>query len=487
MFFFSFGQDLSNTTQPPANGRKARRKSRRARTFQPAVTALESRVTPAGNVTTPGVIAGTLTLTGDLAGNDVTITEVGNKIVVTPTGGTTLNGGAGAASFSAVTNLNINFSQGGNDSVKFDITSHNISLPGFLSVTFGTGSSTTTTAGPGGDTHTLSVGSNLAIAYGNGTEHTTLDNFSVGGNMTITHKNGDASVTLGSLAIGTVFNNVTGNLTVNNANAAGTVLYSGLDDNALLETNVGGSVSVNMGNGNATTGHAGFTSFGSTSGSQLTVGVNMNITSASNELDGPNVFGKAGLEVVDTNVNGNVTLQATGTSSTIYFGEGTSGLASNVGGSLSATTLGAFDDVKVFDTNVGTNLTVRVQGFSSDITLTDVNVAGNTNLTALSDKSDITIDGADSVTGSNFQGAFNLTTGNGSATLDINSDGGGGATFFGSPVNIKFGSGDDSMNLATTGLVTFSGGTINGDGGTNIDTVVAANLAGILPTITNFI
>jgi hypothetical protein len=104
----------------------------------------------------------------------------------------------------------------------------------------------------------------------------------------------------------------------------------------------------------------------------------------------------------------------------------------------------------------------------------------NTAIALGSGNNTVTIDGADgqggAVTGSIFGGAFGLTTGNGSNTLNIQATTNGNVTTtFDGKVNVVFGSGNDTLNLAATnagptaGAVVefFSSAVFNGGGGFN--------------------
>ncbi|MDW7995997.1 MAG: hypothetical protein RMI91_15225, partial [Gemmatales bacterium] len=94
----------------------------RSRFAQLRIEPLEGRSLPAGNVTAT-LIAGTLRIVGDAAGNDITVNVIGSSVVVTGNSGTgtTVNGVSTPASFPAtqVKALDIRMNDG-NDEVEVD-------------------------------------------------------------------------------------------------------------------------------------------------------------------------------------------------------------------------------------------------------------------------------------------------------------------------------------------------------------------------------
>src|SRR5262245_49255461 len=147
--------------------------------------------------------------------------------------------------------------------------------------------------------------------------------------MTINHANGGSLVFLGVDAanLGDLFNNVGGNLIVDNVTASGAAA-SGFDVNALEETNVGGFVSANMGladqSGGANNGIAGWTSVGSLSDQSVTVGGNVSLVAQNGFLSFGD-FANEGLEVQNAQVTGDVTMNlGTGVGNVALFGGGTS-------------------------------------------------------------------------------------------------------------------------------------------------------------------
>ncbi|MCS7159309.1 MAG: hypothetical protein RMJ19_02455, partial [Gemmatales bacterium] len=92
----------------------------RQRCAQLWVEALEARSLPTNNVTAT-LIAGTLRIVGDAAGNDITVNVISSSVVVTGNSGTTVNGVSTPAIFPAtqVKALDIRMNDG-NDEVEVD-------------------------------------------------------------------------------------------------------------------------------------------------------------------------------------------------------------------------------------------------------------------------------------------------------------------------------------------------------------------------------
>src|SRR5262249_12947036 len=112
----------------------------------------------------------------------------------------------------------------GNDKVTFDLSGRPIEIAGDLSITGSSGSKTVLT-NTDGSQNFLSVGGNFSEVYGNstGVELTRLNQFRVSGNMTIDHASSGSLVFLGvePANLGRLFNNVDGNLIVDNVTAKG--------------------------------------------------------------------------------------------------------------------------------------------------------------------------------------------------------------------------------------------------------------------------
>jgi hypothetical protein len=475
-------------------------KKRSPRSFRPLLENLEDRLTPAGNVTS-SLVAGNLTLTGDALANSITISEptLNGPLVVTPNGTTTLDGHSAAESFTVTGNLTIQLGAG-NDSISFDLGPNPITVPGTLSVNYGSSSGDKLTHTINGGGNAFTVGQNLAITYGAGAVTTALDNLQVGsnsvphsGNVTITHGPGNSNTTFDSGLAG-LFANILGNLSVTNT--------SGVADNFLNDTNVGGNVSFN--NGRAGAGNAAgdtqiFNTVNTTT--QATIGGNVaisNVNGNSDDVDGDFIS--------DVSIGGNVTIKlGTGnfnafvTSSRVAQAPTIHGNLSITGTGSDSVNLGAdpianpavarFSDGLV----VNGNLSVLLSGTGSDsLDLTSLTVGKNTTLTTGSGNATVTINDIRApAVNSEFHGSFSLTTGAGNDTFNVNgpnSSGSARAIFDGS-VAASLGAGNDTLFLATNAGVTFNGtpDTFDGQGGTNHAHVTLGNITGTFPTVTNFI
>jgi hypothetical protein len=182
--------------------------------FRPTLEALESRLTPSGNVTT-SLVGGNLTITDNAATSSLTLSQpAAHEITITPDAGTTINGKAGPVTISGVTGgLNVNLGTG-NDTLTFDLSHHSFDV-GNVSIT-GTTRNKTVLTNTAGTANALDVLGGFNEIFGNGTEFTKLDQFNVSGNMKFVHANGNAFVFLGvdPANLGKLFNSVTGDLTV---------------------------------------------------------------------------------------------------------------------------------------------------------------------------------------------------------------------------------------------------------------------------------
>jgi hypothetical protein len=459
-------------------------RTRRRHRFRPTLELLENRLTPSGNVTA-ALSGGNLTITGDAQANGIALSQpAAGAITITPDATTRVNGKAAGTpvTFMNVTgNVAINLGAG-NDSLTFDLSHGNLAVVGNLTATFGNGSPTvaTTTAGTMNE---LMVGGNLTEKFGNGAVNTTLDQFQVGGNLTISHGNGSAFVTFGvdPANLGKQFNNVGGNLAVLNVTPSGAPA-GGFDIDDLDETNVAGNVDVNMGFG-AGTGFAGWTSFGSESGKQVSVGGDLTITNLTGSMSHGDFFND-GEEVVNTAVGGEVTMNlGAGPNNTAAFGGGSAAASA---GSLAITGSGANDAAVVSTATFNGNVAVSLTGMGTNsVSLNKVMVAGNTAVTTGAGNDAVQIDNL--AAGSTFDGGVTVNTGAGNDALAINAGAGGGVTTFDTAVNVNLGPGNDTLTLATRGMVDFLGtAAFDGGTGTNTRTVDTANLAGTMPTFTNF-
>jgi hypothetical protein len=445
---------------------------------------LEAREVPAGAVTT-AVSHGNLIVTGDAADNQITVSQAATgQVTITGTGGTTVDlGTASTRSFTG--NLVIKL-KGGNDTMSFDLTNP-IDLPHDLTVSYGpkdTGTKVTRTVNAVGND--LIVGRNLAITYPTGnvtptSVTTTLDNLNVTGNLTVKHGNGDSAFTADSKAAAGVFAHIGGSLSVTNA--------SGKATNVLADTNVDRNVTFSNGKGPA---GAGSTTIANEVNTALaTIGGNVRISNTSGDSAG-------GDRVGDVHVHGNVSLSlGTGIfTATLADALAVDGVA--IDGNLSVT--GSQDGTDTValgvggaavSLTVGKNLSIRPGKHSATISIDDMAVNGNTSITSGSEPDTIAIDGAASDEGSVFSGAFVLSSGAGADTLSIHSGAASTATTdFEGKVSVNLGPDNDTLNLATAGVVNFlapanvpvvfDGGA--GAGDVNTKVVTTGNIGGTHPT-----
>jgi hypothetical protein len=453
--------------------------------FRPTLELLEGRLTPTCNVTA-SVVDHNLTITDNAAASSLTLSEpAAGEITITPDAGTTINGKAGPATFMGVTGgLTVNLGTG-NDTLTFDLSQHSFAI-GNVSITGTTGNKTLLT-NTMGTTNALDVHGNFSAILGNGTDFTMLHQFNVTGNMTIDHANGNAFVFLGvdTANLGKLFNSVNGSLTVANVTSLGTA-GTGIDIDALEETNVGGDITAHMGRGDSS-GFGGWTSVGSLSSKSITVGGNVSITDQGGFLAFGD-FANDGEEVVNAHVAGNVMMDlGSSVGNTALFGNGTSA-SSTSANHVMITGSGAHDAVTVGPSVVHGDLAVALLGQGGNsISVDDVSVTGDASLTALGGSNSIAIDNL--VPGSTFGGSVGIFTGGTNNLLEINShsQGSPGTTTFDGPVLANLGAGNDTLILAEAGKVDFKvpsafiGGT-----GTNHAIVNPLNIEGVQPTLINF-
>src|SRR5262249_49929343 len=293
-----------------------------------------------------------------------------NVIQITPGDGTTINGQQRIVTIQDVTgNLSVNLGSG-NDSLTFDLSDTGISV-GNLSITGTTGNKSVQTKTDGQDNF-LNVHGNYKQIFGDGTEFTSLNQFDVSGNMTIDHANGGSFVFLkvDPANLGTLFNHIAGDLTVDNVTASGRAA-TGFDVNALEETNVGGRVSVNLGKA---TGVGGWTTFGSLSDQSVSVGGDVTLQA----LTGFLAFGDIandGLEVWNAQVAGHVSMDlGSGVGNTALVG-GT-GSDNTFVSSLTITGRGAHDAGTVGPSVIAGDLDVALTGRGAHTIAVDGVVVG---------------------------------------------------------------------------------------------------------------
>src|SRR5262245_6380638 len=136
--------------------------------------------------------------------------------------------------------------------------------------------------------------------------------------MTIDHANGGTFVFLGvdPANLGEKLNSIGGDLIVDNVTSSGKAA-TGFDVNALEETNVGGDISVNMGNAS---GVGGWTTVGSLSDQSVSVGGDVYLKALTGFLSFGDVAND-GLEVWNAQVAGHVTMGlGSGVGNTALFG-----------------------------------------------------------------------------------------------------------------------------------------------------------------------
>src|SRR5262249_19755767 len=210
---------------------------------------------------------------------------------------------------------------------------------------------------------------------GDATESPRLNQFDVDGNMTIDHANGGSFVFLrvDPTNLARQFNHVGGALTVDNVTASGRAA-TGFDVNALEETNVGGSLSVNMGNAS---GVGGWTTVGSLSDQSVSVGGDVTLKALTGFLSFGDVAND-GLEVWNAQVAGHVSTDlGSGVGSTALFAG--SSMDSTIASSVTVTGRGAHDGVTVGASQILGDLDVSLTGNRANtIAVDSVFVGGDT-------------------------------------------------------------------------------------------------------------
>jgi hypothetical protein len=337
--------------------------------LHPVLERLEDRLTPSGNVSV-SVSHGNLKLLGDAQANGITISQpAANEITITPDATTTINHKSSPMTFMNVTGSVSQLLGGGDDSVTIDLSKGPLTINGNLTINGGAGNKTIST-NTNGTGNFLSVGGNFTNLFGNGTENVTLDQFNVAKNVDINHQNGTSFVTLGvdPANLGKMFNSVGGNLDVTNLLASGAA-GTGFDIDALEETNVGGNVVNILGGDDPTLGFAGWTSFGSLSGTPVTVGGSVSMSSLDGNLSQGDFFND-GFEVVNAQVAGSVTMDiGTGAGSSAAFGGGSSA-GSTSAASVTINGSGATDLAVIGPSSVSGKLSVSLTGAGSTVSFT---------------------------------------------------------------------------------------------------------------------
>jgi len=472
-------------------GRNGRRKKARAthkkkNRFCPGLESLEGRALMANIATS--LVGGNLNLTDDGTAIFRISQPAPNQIQLTPGPGTTVNGQAGPVTISGVTgNLSANLGTG-DDSLTFDLSGGSMSVRN-LSISGTTGDKKVNIATAGTENF-LNVHGDYSQLLGNGNEFTQLSQFNVDGNMTIDHANGGSFVFLGvdPTNLGTQFNHVGGNLIVDNVLSNGRAA-NGFDVNALEETNVDGFIRANMGDGQIggpASGVAGWTSVGSRAGQAVEVGGDVTLTSQSGFLSFGD-FANDGMEVVNANVAGRVTMNlGNGVGNTALFGGGVTD-DSTTASSLSITGRGAHDGVTIGLSHVAGSVGVSLTGNGANsIAIDSLFAGGNVSLNEAGRGNTIAID--DQAPGSTFAGAVDIIMSGKNNFLSINSkhrDAEAGTTTFDGTVNARLGN-SSTLNLAAIGSVDFEAPPRFEGGGHSTAVVGTGNLKGIAPQIVRF-
>jgi hypothetical protein len=475
----SIGKFLSRRSR--GDRRKASPLSRTVR-FRSALESLEGRTMMANVATT--LVNGNLTLTDNGSASNITISQpAANQIKLSPAVGTTINGQANAVTINGVTgDLTANLG-GGNDTLTFDLSGRKIDVRN-LKISGTTGNKTVQTTTAGTDNF-LNVHGNYKQTFGNATtfESTHLNQFHVDGDMTINHANGGSFVFLGVDAtnLGTQFNTVGGDLTVDNVNSNGTDA-TGFDVNALEETNVDGDINADMGNAS---GVGGWTTVGSLSRNSVEIGGDVTID-ANNGLLAFGDFVNDGMEVRNALVNGDVMMHlGSGAHSSALYGGGSQD--STTARSVTITGSGAHDTVTIGASQVRGDLRASLTGRGANsIFVDDVLIGDDMALTANGGGNTITID--DQVPGSTFNDHVDINMTGTNNLLSINSKHRTpktATTTFHGRVRANLGSGDDILLLANIGTVDFdAASTFNGGSGDNF--ALVGDVTGVDPTIVNF-
>jgi hypothetical protein len=211
-------------------------KSKRSFEFQ----RLEDRMLMAGNVVA-AVNKGTLTLTGDNFDNGIVVTsgpQIG-QIYISPVAGsnTTINGQTSPVLLSGVSKDLVANMNGGNDVLEvLDTGGIPISLPGKINVNMGAGNDYFYA-------YNARTTDSVSINAGTGSDAVILERVKIG-NQNVNHNHNDLSIT-GQGGTDTFYidnTTVARNLTIDDHKATGD------DTVALLNSSVGGNVSVQTGN-----------------------------------------------------------------------------------------------------------------------------------------------------------------------------------------------------------------------------------------------
>lgn len=386
---------------------------------------LEGRDTPGVLTTTYAAGSRTLTVVGDSNSNNLTVNAVPGPTFTkwlalsSPT-----DTFAGETLIPNVENVTVRV-LGGDDSVTFDTANGPIRLLGNLAVNGGDGANNLWSTD-------LTVGKNFTVTNGmtpSGSNQTDLTNLTVGGALTVNNGNGYTFTTVHRNSAGRSV--VGGDITITNG--------TGVDANAINDTEVGGNVTVRNGRGSASgvAGHTWIYNDFNTARSHVRGNV------AVSYLNGDVSSGDSDV-IRDAEVLGNVAFaHGTGRFDTFFDGYSTP-LPVVIRGNLTVTGTGpnTVTAGTQFKTGlvVGKDFTVTTGGAADAVTLNKVEVGGNTRLSLGDGASTVTID--DSV----FAGTFNLTTGRDADLVYLDTaTGSSGPTVFERAVVIRNGAGADHI------------------------------------------
>jgi hypothetical protein len=383
--------------------------NRNRRTVRLSLEPLEPRETPAGGIVTVNVLNGSVTLTGDAAGNDVRLLETAaNTVAIMGQNGTLVRLGTGGAAITEIDdvvitkNLTVRL---GNGADHFDYTGTFNSRIDDIAVTTGTGDDT------------VSIGflfaRNVSVVQGAAAGATDNDSVTINGsfrgNVMLDDRAGSDTVTFTAAVLG--------NLTVANQDGADTVSIGGV---------VGGNLAVTDTATKTTVAGNAFTL------SNLQVGHNVTITSPGNFVQT--------ITLGTVVVGGSLTVSAgssAGLPTTVNVSNAVVGVNLSVSG-------GAGDDsVTLASVRVGKNLNVSNNAGTNTTTLDGAHVGGSLSVSGTS--------GSDTVNlGANFgvvvggNGTFNL--GDGSNTLAAGAN--GQSAEFGGNFSVTTGGGVDQITMA---------------------------------------
>jgi hypothetical protein len=484
---------------------------------------LEGREVPAGNVTAVVSPLGVLTITGDDDANDITVNVTLTGATITPNAGTTVNGGAGAATLGAFKSIKADL-KGGNDVFSIDPAA-GFKVTGPTSIALGDGDNTlnlvttgkieltalTVKGGDGVDTVTVQggTGTNSVVAgaasftYLNGGSTTTLTDINFGSTAKVTATEGAGVITNNVIAtnvnVAKMFTAILGSSNPAQVSFSGGTIggltASGMVIQAILEgTTVNGSIVMK-------------------GGYQADVQM-LDLVSVKNvTLTAP----LPSIETTGTGstINGNLTLTGTGWTSSSFGTTSVTEVKGNV-----TVTGGWFNDQFVANSNfkVGKSLTLNVKGGDNTIAIGDgvtaVTIGGNLKIVGGNGNDTISLDrvtltgavpllgsttilalgGTDLLSiedGSSFAKTFTADMGAGNDTISIaQNTGAAAAVTFNGNAKILGGLGNDSLFLGIEPLtgdantkVVFSGAINLVDGGAGLDFFDAASgqFTGVTP------